>query len=136
MFIVTERENKLNQYLYKNVFMEILINNSTLQRVFNKFMDNYFNDLKRVKSYHFPMSEFFLDKNGDVKSELILSEKHGNWIVIDWSLWNELRTIFPMERIPETQKYIEEWGKNKFGVDSMGSDFKDFVESEEDILPY
>lgn len=116
--------------------MEYIFRSETLQKVFNKFMDSQFKELTRVNSRNFPLSEFFIDKNGDVKSELVLSEKHGNWIVIDWELWNEIRTIFPMEKIPETQHYLQEWGKNRFGVDSMASDFRDFVESEEDILPY
>lgn len=112
--------------------MKYLINENKLNAVVNKFMTNEFNKLTKFKSKVFPTGVFYLDGNGNIIAEVI-NTKHVNAVVLDWKMWNFVNNLFGFDRIPHQQEVLSKWADEYFGLENTLIDFRDFVESVDDL---
>ena len=112
--------------------MKIIINESHLERIFNKFMTDEFNKLTKFKSKIFPIGSFYINKDGKIIAEVIKT-KHAHAVVFDWEMWIFIDRFFDFETIPKKQELLSKWADEYFDLTDSLIDFRDFVETIDDL---
>ena len=112
--------------------MKYIITENKLDSVVSKFMSNKFDKLTTFNSKIFPTGLFYLDKNGNIIAEVVFPP-HGNVVIIDWELWDEISKLFGFETIREDQDSLSLWANEYFGFKDSLVDYRDFVETIDDL---
>jgi hypothetical protein len=112
--------------------MRYIITENKLDNVVDKFITNKFNKLSTFKSKIFPVGLFYIDNHGNIIAEVIFPP-HGRGVIIDWELWKEVSDFFGFETIKEQQESMSKWADQYFGFKDSLIDYRDFVETIEDL---
>lgn len=112
--------------------MKYLITENKLDEVVGKFLTNKFDKLEKFKSRIFPVGIFYIDNFGNIKAEVIKT-KEVEAIVLDYTLWSDIADFFGFETIKDEQSSISKWANGYFGFDRTLVDFRDFVETIDDL---
>lgn len=112
--------------------MKYVLTENKLSSTVSNFMNSLFTKFTPFKSKVFPNGLFYIDENGNIMAELI-NNKHGKGIIFDYSLWIKIFNFFSFKTIEEQQKYLTIWGSDYFGIEDLLIDFRDFVETIDDL---
>jgi hypothetical protein len=110
--------------------MKFLITENKIYKVLSHYMSDKFDNLKPYKSRIFPVGRFYLNDIGGIESEVI-DKVQG--VILDYNLWVEIADLFLFQSIREQSDALEYWAKEYFGFESPLIDFREFMETIEDL---
>jgi hypothetical protein len=112
--------------------MKYIITESNLDKVVDRYLTNEFDKLGKFKSTIFPTGIFYVDNNGKIIAEVI-NTKHATAVILDYTLWTNISDFFGFDTIKNQSESISKWADNYFGFKDTLVDFRDFVETIDDL---
>lgn len=112
--------------------MKFIITENKLYGAVSKFMSNEFDKLYKFKSKIFPTGIFYINDSGNIIAEVVQTE-HMDGIILEWEVWKSISDFFGFETIREQQDAISNWADQYFGFKNTLIDFREFVETIDDL---
>ena len=110
--------------------MRFVISENKINKALSAYMYYKFDGLKPYKSKVFPVGLFYLNDAGGIEAEVI-DKVQG--IILDYNIWAEIADLFLFDSIKEQSTALEYWAKQYFGFENPRFDFREFVETIDDL---